>query len=125
MTGAETFFRDESNENLNLADDIAFATAVHKGVIDGMRTIDAKAKDRGVKPDTQSGPGALGVLNDKRLGNDKMNPMCVSAYIEGEFITNQKVDTLLISGPNSIANRTTVMASLAKSIRTHLKLIAS
>jgi N-acetylmuramoyl-L-alanine amidase len=49
--------------------------------------------------------------------------MCVSAYIEAEFISNPKVDKLLVSGPDAIANRTKVMASVAKTIRAHMKAI--
>ena len=121
VSGAETFFRAQENGNLNLEDDIAFADSVHEGLMAGMRSINPTAKDRGVKPDTDSGPGALGVLNDKNLGNDKAARMCASAYIEAEFITNVKVDKLLISGPDAIPNRTKVMASVAQSIRAHMK----
>lgn len=123
VSGAETYFRAEANNNLNLDDDVAFANAVHKGLIDGMRSINPSAKDRGVKSDTDSGPGALGVLNDINLGNDRVQRRCVSAYIEAEFISNPKVDKLLVSGPDAIANRTKVMASVAKAIRAHMKAI--
>jgi N-acetylmuramoyl-L-alanine amidase len=121
VSGAETYFRAKSNGNLNLEDDIAFARAVHVGLIEGLTLVNAETKDRGVKPDTESGPGSLGVLNDKSLGNDKLARMCASAYIEAEFITNPVVDKILVSGPGSVANRTTVMASLASAIRRHMK----
>jgi N-acetylmuramoyl-L-alanine amidase len=120
VSGAETYFRAEANGNLNLQDDIAFANAVHAGLMDGMRAVNPAAKDRHVKPDTDSGPGSLGVLNDEDLGNTHANPMCVAAYIEAEFISNPKVDKILISGPDAIANRTKAMASVASAIRKFL-----
>jgi N-acetylmuramoyl-L-alanine amidase len=63
----------------------------------------------------------LGVLNDKALGNDRVTRMCRSAYIEAEFITNPGVETLLISGPNAVANRTNAMAAVATAIRGHMR----
>jgi N-acetylmuramoyl-L-alanine amidase len=47
--------------------------------------------------------------------------MCKSAYIEAEFITNRAVDRLLVSGDDVIANRTKLMAAIAKVIRAHMK----
>jgi N-acetylmuramoyl-L-alanine amidase len=120
VSGAETYFRSAQNGNLNLQDDIAFATAIHEGLMTGMRAVNPAAKNRGLKPDTDSGPGSLGVLNDAELGNAHANPMCVSAYIEAEFISNPKVDKILISGPGAVANRTQVMASVATAIRNFL-----
>lgn len=117
LSGAETFFRAKSNGNLNLQDDIAFTNAVHAGLIAGMRAVNPTAKDRGVKPDTETKPKSLGVLDDAALGNTAANPRCVSAYIEAEYISNPKVDKILISGPDAIANRTQVMASVATAIR--------
>lgn len=115
--GVETYFRAAENGNLNLAEDKAFAGAVHASLVSGLKEIDPSTPDRGLKPDTQTGPGALGLLNDRLLGNDRRTNKCVSAYIELEFITNPKVDKMLISGPNAIPNRTAVMSSLAKAVR--------
>jgi N-acetylmuramoyl-L-alanine amidase len=117
VSGAETYYRAEENGNLNLQDDIAFAKAVHAGLMSGMRAVNPTAKDRGVKPDTESGPGSLGVLNDADLGNTPGHATCVSAYVEAEFISNPKVDKILVSGPDAVANRTKVMASVATAIR--------
>ena len=121
MRGSETFFRAAENGNLNLQDDMAFARDVQTALMAGMRSIDASAKDRGVKPDTATGPGKLGVLNDSALGNAAGGKMCRSAYIEAEFITNPQVETVLISGPQAVANRTKVMAAVATAIRKHMK----
>lgn len=121
--GSETFFRAAENGNINLAEDIAFATAINTAMFTALKEIDPQATDRGVKPDTQTGPGALGVLNDERLGNTQRPPtdQCRAAYVEMEFITNRRVDRLLISGPDAIANRTRVMSAIAKAIRKHMK----
>ena len=124
VRGSETFYRAAANGNLNLSDDIAFAKAVHGGLMEGMRAIDVQAVDRGLKGDDQTGPGALGLLNDKLLGNHLRAKMCVAAYVEAEFITNPRVDKLIVSGPDAIANRTKVMDELAKAIRAHLRSIA-
>ena len=82
----------------------------------GVRVVNPTAKDRSGKPDNESGPGSLGVLNDADLGNTHANPMCVSAYIEAELISNPKVEKILVSGPDAVANRTQVMASAATAI---------
>jgi N-acetylmuramoyl-L-alanine amidase len=119
-SGAETYYAAAANGNMNVAQDIAFATAVHGGLIGGMRAIYPGAKDRGVKPDTDSGPKVMGVLRDTSLGNSGRTNKCVGAYIEAEFITNPTIDKLLISGPDAIANRTKVLASVAKAIRAHM-----
>lgn len=119
--GCETFYRAKENGNLNLADDIAFAGDVHRALFDAMKTLDPGAKNRDVKPDTKTKLKALGVLNDKNLGNDRVAKKCRAALMEVEYITNPKVEALIVSGPNAIANRTKIMAAVAGAIRTHMK----
>jgi N-acetylmuramoyl-L-alanine amidase len=119
--GPETFFRAKSNGNLNLAADMAFANKVHQGLLDGIRAVDPTVIDRKVKPDTETGPGALGTLNDAALGNVPGGKMCSAAYIEAEFITNPTVETVLISGAGAAANQRIVMASVAKSMLEHIR----
>jgi N-acetylmuramoyl-L-alanine amidase len=123
VRGTETYFRAAANTNLNLADDIAFATDVHNALFGAFKSLDAGAKDRGVKPDTQSGPGSLGVMNDQALGNSQLpvSKMCRSAYIETEFITNPAVDRLIVSGLDAVPNRVKLMGAVAKAIRTHMR----
>ena len=121
VRGCETFYRAASNGNLNLDEDLVFVRAVHEGLMEGMRLVDSKAVDRGVKGDDQSGPGALGLLNDKLLGNHLRTRKCVAAYVEAEFITNPRVDKLLVSGGDAIDNRTRVMSELAKAIRAYMR----
>lgn len=118
--GAETFYRAPENGNLNLPEDLAFVRAVHAGALAGIRRVDPRAPDRGVKPDTQTQPGSLGLLNDRNLGNDRRINKCVAAYIELEYITHPTVERLFISGPESVPNRTIVMAEIAMAIRQHL-----
>jgi N-acetylmuramoyl-L-alanine amidase len=120
VRGTETYYRAPENTNLNLQDDIAFANDIHAALFNAFRAIDPNSRNRGVKPDTESGPGSLGVMNDHALGNDRVEKMCRSAYIEAEFISNSAVDTLIVSGPNAIANRTKLMAAVAKAIRSHM-----
>jgi N-acetylmuramoyl-L-alanine amidase len=119
--GVETYFRDASNGNNNLNDDIDFATKVQGSLFTSLKAMDAGAKDRGIKPDTQSNPGSLGVLRDSDLTAPGTTPSCRSAYVELEFITNNAVEKLLISGPEAIPNRRRVMADLAGMIRTYMR----
>jgi len=55
ISGAETYYRSAQNGNVNLDEDIAFAQAIHTGLLRGMRDVNPTAKDRGVKPDTEIG----------------------------------------------------------------------
>ena len=119
--GTETFFRASENGNLNLADDKSFAQDVQDAVLGAVQSLDDRAKDRGIKPDTQTQLGAVGVLNDVRLGNDRRRDMCRAALVEIEFISNPAADKLLVSGPEAVANRTKIMAALAKALRKHMK----
>jgi N-acetylmuramoyl-L-alanine amidase len=119
--GPETFFRAAQNTNLNLAEDKDFATKMHKGLLAGLAAVGLGGADRGVKPDTETAIGALGVLNDLRLGNSGRPKMCVSAYYEVEFITNPQVDQILISGPGAGANQRKAMAEVAKAVRAYMK----
>jgi N-acetylmuramoyl-L-alanine amidase len=116
VRGTETYYRAAANNNQNLQADIDFATKVQSALIAGMKEIDPGAKDRGVKPDTDSGPGAIGVLNDVSLGNSSRQQKCRACLTELEFIDVPAVDKLLISGDNAISNRRSVMNKLAIAI---------
>ena len=121
VRGVETFFKQ--NGNLNLADDKDFATRVNNSLFESLKSIDAQAKNRGVKPDTLSGPGGLDLLKDDRLGNVNRPKKCRACYVELEFITNKRVDELLISGPNASQNVRTVMGNLASTLIDYLETI--
>jgi hypothetical protein len=45
IRGAETYYRAKANGNLNLEDDIAFATAVHNALFAGFKSVDPTALD--------------------------------------------------------------------------------
>lgn len=111
--GPETFYRSKANGNPEEAADKAFAQRLHKGLFDGIKSVDPTVTDRGVKPDHQSGPKSLGTLKQVVQGNAARPKKCRSAYIEAEFITNPTVEQVLISGPNAVANRQKVVASIA------------
>jgi N-acetylmuramoyl-L-alanine amidase len=119
--GVETFFAAAANGNTNEADDKTFADKVHAALLAGMRAINPTAKDRGCKPDTQTGPGRLGTLNDVSLGNVGNPKKCLAAYFEVEFITNPTVETLLISGPAAAPNRIKVLAPVAKAMLAQMR----
>ena len=119
VRGVETFFR--ANGNLNRQQDLDFATVVNDSLFASLKSIDAQAKNRGVKPDTSSGPGGLAIIKDELLGNVNRPDKCRACYVELEFITNQKVDNLLISGPNALPNRSLVMGNLAEALIEYLE----
>lgn len=122
--GPETFFASVKNGNTNEAADKQFATRLHKALFAGIKSVDPTVKDRGVKPDHESGPGSLGTLNDVALGNSGRQQKCLAAYIEAEFITNPTVEKVLISGPGAKENRRKVMATVAKGMLEQLRTMA-
>ena len=119
--GPETYYGAASNGNVNLAADKAFAEKVHKGLLEGIRSVDPTVIDRGVKPDDESRPKRLGTLNDVSSGNTTRASKCSAAYVEAEFISNPTVERVLISGPGAAANRQKVLASVAKAMLEHLR----
>lgn len=121
VRGVETFFRAQSNGNMNLAEDIDFANKVNKSLFDSLKSLGPGAKNRGVKPDTETGPGSLGVLDDQSLGNQNRPVKCRSCYVELEFISNPAVDELLISGANALQNRRLIMDNLANTLVEYLE----
>jgi N-acetylmuramoyl-L-alanine amidase len=124
IRGVETFYQADSNGNMNLNEDIDFATKVNNSLFDSLKSIGPGAKNRGVKKDTLSSPGNLKVINDENLGNANRPDKCRSCYVELEFITNPTVDDLLVSGSNgsnAIQNRQTIMSNLAKTLVDYLE----
>ena len=121
VRGTETYYAALQNGNIDMAQDVAFAGAVQAGFVRGMRAVDGQAKDRGTKPDTQSGPGSLGLLRDTAIGNAASGHRCVAAYVEAEFITNAAVDAALVSSMDALANRARVLAPVAEAVRGWLR----
>ena len=119
-SGAETYHADAAHGNQNLTEDKAFAGAVHAAWVKGMRRFHPQAKDRGLKPESVSGPGGLTILTDANLGNTAAR-RCVGAYVEGEFITNPTIDNLLISGPDAVPNRHLLLGSVADALIAHMR----
>jgi N-acetylmuramoyl-L-alanine amidase len=112
VRGPETFYRAAENGNANLAEDRAFAAQVQAALVAGLARCGLSGKDRGVRPDTLTALGALGVLNDGRLG-----PGCRAALCEVDFITHPEVDRLLVSGPSADANLQLLAGELALGLR--------
>ena len=77
--GVETFVRPAA-DNVNHADDLAFAQKVQSKVFQAIKARDANTKDRGVK-DLK-----LGVLDDRALGNTAQKHRCRACLLEIEFI---------------------------------------
>ncbi|HMG46237.1 MAG TPA: N-acetylmuramoyl-L-alanine amidase [Allosphingosinicella sp.] len=116
VRGAETFFATRGNGNPNEAVDKAFATKMQAALMAGLKAVDPTSKDRGVKPDTDSQPRRLGTLSGVARDNAGRPNKCLAAYYELEFISNQQVEKVLISGPGAAANRVKVMGSVAKAM---------
>jgi N-acetylmuramoyl-L-alanine amidase len=119
VRGVETYYA--KNGNVNFQADLDFARKVNNSLFSSLKSIDSQAEDRGVKPDTDSGPGSLMVLKDEHLGNLNGSRKCRACYVELEFISNERVDRSLISGPNASANRRLVMGNLAATLVDYLE----
>lgn len=119
VRGVETYYR--KNGNVNRQADIDFAEAVNNSLFASLKSIDSQAENRGVKPDTLSGPGSLVVIKDEHLGNLNGSHKCRACYVELEFITNQRVDRVLVSGPDAQQNRQVVMGNLAATLVDYLE----
>jgi N-acetylmuramoyl-L-alanine amidase len=120
-SGVETYVRAAQNGNGQMEADLRFARIVQQATLAGMRAFNPQARDRGVKPDTDSKPGSIGVLDGRHLGQGAGAPRTVAALTELEFITNPTVDRLIVSGPDAIANRARVAREIAGALRLYLK----
>ncbi len=109
--GTETYIRAQAG-NVNYQADLQFATRIQNAIVNCLRIYRPATKDRGVKVDTLSGAGRLGVLDDSSLGNTSGNTGCRACLVEVEFIDVKEVDDLL----NRNANASTVRKDLALSI---------
>ncbi|HVK71105.1 MAG TPA: N-acetylmuramoyl-L-alanine amidase [Polyangium sp.] len=116
--GTETFYKAGSNGNANLGEDTALAQTVQTALFGAMKRIDAGAKDRKIKPDTDTKHKSLGILRDPGIGYS--GKMCRSVLIEVEFISNVQVDALLVSGGGASSNRSTLMLAVARALANSL-----
>ena len=113
--GTETFYKAASNpQQSNEAEDKALAQTVNDALYTAIRALDAGAKNRGAKPDTDTQLKSLGILRDAGIGLS--GKMCRSILIEVEFISNAAADTLLVSGGAAAANRDAAMLGVAKAL---------
>lgn len=117
--GTETFYK--ANGNLNLEEDKDFCQVVQDSLLRSIDSIGMNSFDRGVKPDTDTEPGSLGVLKDQAMGNTTLNPKCRAAYVEFEFITHPAVEKKFISGPDAMANRRQVLGALADDMLAYMQ----
>lgn len=117
--GTETYYRDPSNgRQSNKAQDEALAKAVNDATYGAIAALDAGAKNRNVKADSQTGHKKVGVLVDPGIGLS--GKMCRSALVEIEFIDFPAVDVLLVSGPQATNNRSAVMRAVARALANQL-----
>jgi len=118
--GTETYYKDGSLAGQsNVAEDRALAQTVNTALFNAMKSIDSGAKNRNVKPDTQTQhSGGVGVLRDPGIGYS--GKMCRSVLTEVEFISNPQVDALLVSGGGAASNRSTLMLAVARALANSL-----
>lgn len=119
-SGVETYVRATPG-GLAASPHAPFARAVQAAILTGMRGFNPQVRDRGVKLDSDSKNGGIGVLNDRHLGNAARKPRTAAALAELEFITHPKVDALLVSGPHAVANRARLAQELASALRAYLR----
>lgn len=113
--GTEVFYKDASNAaQSNPKEDKALATLVNEALYGALKQLDGASKNRGVKPDTLTLPKSLAVLADPGIGLS--GKMCRSIIVEVEYISNVRVDKLLVSGPDAEKNRDTAMLAVAKAL---------
>lgn len=113
--GTETYYRDPKNgSQANKAQDEALAKAVNDATYGAIKAIDAGAKNRNVKPDSQTGHKKVGVLADPGIGLS--GKMCRSALVEIEFIDVPAVDVSLVSGSSASVNRSSIMLAIARAL---------
>lgn len=111
-SGVETYIRARTNGNVNFEEDEAFAWRIQGAVLGALRTYLPGTRDRGVKEDTASGGGVLGVLDDRALGNSSQEYPCRACLVEIEFIDVPRVDRLL----NTDAQARQVRGAIAEAI---------
>jgi N-acetylmuramoyl-L-alanine amidase len=115
VRGTETYYRTKSNGyQSNEKEDIALAGVVNAAALKAVQALGPGAKDRKVKPDTETGPKQIAVLRDPGIGLS--GKMCRSCLLEVEFIDVPAVDVLLVSGPSAALNSSSIMLEVAKAL---------
>jgi N-acetylmuramoyl-L-alanine amidase len=115
VRGTETYYRTASNgSQSNESEDKALAGQVNAAALQAIQALGPGAKDRKVKPDTETRAKSIAVLRDPGIGLS--GKMCRSCLLEVEFIDVPAVDTLLVSGSSASTNRSSIMAAVAKAL---------
>jgi len=115
VRGTETYYRATSNgSQSNVKEDMALATQVNAAALQAIQALGPGARDRKIKPDTETQKKTIAVLRDPGIGLS--GKMCRSCLLEVEFIDVPVVDTLLVSGPQASLNRSSVMSAVAKAL---------
>ena len=115
VRGTETYYRTASNGyQSNEKEDIALAGQVNAAALKAIQALGPGARDRKVKPDTETRAKQIAVLRDPGIGLS--GKMCRSCLLEVEFIDVPAVDVLLVSGPNASTNRSSIMLEVAKAL---------
>lgn len=112
----EGYYRAATNSHqTNVAEDTQLATIIQAAAVQAMQTFDSGSKTGGLaRNDTQSNAGMLWVLRDPGIGLS--GRMCRSALLELEYISNPVVEQMLITGPDRVAHRDTIMLYVAKAL---------
>ena len=110
--GTETFVRATAKQNVNRPEDVELAQAVLNAAVGAI----TGGNSRGVKDDTQSGPGGLGVLDDATYGNTAAFHPVRGCLIELEFLTNAVADGQFNPLPAAAPFRNRVAVALGNAI---------
>ena len=110
--GTETWVLSEAHGNVNLAEDLAFAQRIQRGVVGALSARDSEARNRGVKQSRVR----FGVLRDDRLGTNAQGDPCRACLLELEFIDVPAVDRLLNTGPNYLETRQEVAHAIGHAV---------
>lgn len=97
-------------DNVNLAEDTAFARRVQQAVYRAIAVRDTTTRDRGIVFNQ------FGVLADAALGNTAAAHRCRACLLEVEFIDTPAVDVLLNTGPHATRLRSEIASSIAGAI---------
>lgn len=115
VRGTETYYRVAANgAQSNEGEDKTLAQQVQTAALNAIKALDSAARDRKVKPDTETRAKSIAVLRDPGIGLS--GKMCRSCLLEVEFIDVATVDQLLVSGPQASLNRSSVMMAVAKAL---------
>ncbi|WP_437318486.1 N-acetylmuramoyl-L-alanine amidase family protein [Sorangium sp. So ce385] len=111
----ESFYRATSNRyQTNEAADRQLAAVVNDATAQGMRTFDSGTRGTASRPDTTTHAKSIRVLRDPGVGLS--GAMCRSALLEVEYISNPRVEELLVTGANRVRNRDTLMLHVARAL---------